>query len=154
MSKYLTKEGFQRLSQQLKEYLKKRQEIAQRIEEAKALGDLSENADYFKAKEEQAFNEGKIRKIQSLLNNAEIVEETAGQGNNDVRINSSFTVEDLQSKTKCQYKIVGPGEANPAQGKISYESPLGQQFLGKHSNDIVEIKLPSGTRKYKIISIE
>jgi len=151
MAKYLTQEGFDKLNIELKQYLKRRAEIAKKIEDAKALGDLSENADYVKAKEEQSFNEGRIKEIESLLYNAEVVTEKNHKG--EVEMNSLLTVREKNGKN-YQYKIVGSGEADPLVGKISYESPLGKQFLGKRVNDVLEIETPSGKKVYKIIEIK
>jgi len=148
--KYITKEGFEKLSNELKGYLKKRAFIAKRIEEAKALGDLSENADYIKAKEEQSFNEGKIKEIENLLSNAEII--VKKNGNGVIGMNSEILVED-DKKNNYKYQIVGTGESDPLSGKISYESPMGRQFIGKRVGEIVEIETPASKKKYKIIKI-
>ena len=149
--KYLTKEGFQKLTKELKKFLKKRAKIAQKIEEAKALGDLSENADYIKAKEEQSFNEGKIRALEQLLSSAEVVSSNI-RPDGKAGVNSFIKVQD-ETRKIYEYKIVGSGETNPLEGKISYESPLGRRFLGKRKGEIVEIQTPGGKRKYKIIDI-
>lgn len=149
--KYLTKEGFQKLNRELEKFLRQRAKIAQRIEDAKALGDLSENADYIKAKEEQSFNEGKIRKIEQILSSAEVITQKK-HNNHKIEINSLVKVE--EGGNFYEYKIVGPGETDPLKGKISYESPLGQRFLGRRKNDVVEIETPGGKRKYKIIDIK
>ncbi len=150
MSKILTKEGFNKLNKKLQEYLKKRAVIAKKIEEAKALGDLSENADYVKSKEEQAFNEGRIREAENILSNAEIVKTTNNNG--VIGMNSMIRIKDEKAE-EYKYRIVGSGEADPLAGKISYESPLGRRFLGKKINEIVEIQTPGGKRTYKIIKI-
>ena len=121
-----------------------------KIEEAKALGDLSENADYVKSKEEQAFNEGRIREAENILSNAEIVKTTNNNGG--VGMNSIIRIKD-ESAEEHEYCIVGSGEADPLSGKISYESPLGRRFLGKKINEIVEIETPGGKKTYEIIKI-
>lgn len=150
-SKFLTKEGFDKLNAELRRYFSKRAEIAKRIEEAKGLGDVSENADYLKVKEEQAFNEGRIREIERILLAAEVIE--TKKNNHQVEMNSLVTVKDKKGRS-YQYKIVGSGESDSMKGKISYESPLGQQFLGKKVNDILEIETPAGKKVYKIIAID
>ncbi len=148
---YLTKEGLEKLKAELT-LLKneKRKEIVQKIKEAKEQGDLSENAEYSDAKDEQAFVEGRILELDSLVKNALII----GKGmakSDEVTIGASFVVE--HEGKKSQFTLVGPTEANPAQGRISYESPLGKGFLGKKTGDIVEIKVPRGTMNYKIKEI-
>jgi transcription elongation factor GreA len=150
MSKILTKEGFDKLNSKLQKYLKKRAIIAKKIEEAKALGDLSENADYAKSKEEQAFNEGRIREAENILSNAEIIK--TANNNGAVGMNSIVRIKDERAK-EYEYRIVGSGEADPLLGKISYESPLGHRFLGKKINEIVEIETPGGKKTYKIVKI-
>jgi transcription elongation factor GreA len=150
MIKYFTQEGHSKLKEELKTYLERRSQIARRIEEAKALGDLSENADYIKSKEEQAFNEGKIREIENMLTSAELIKEN---GNNCVvGMNSSVKFKDREGKTH-EYKIVGSGESDPLSGRISYETPLGKQFLGKKVGEAIEVNTPSGKKIYKIIEI-
>jgi transcription elongation factor GreA len=149
MTKYLTPEGFVKLKKELKEHLDLRSVIAKRIEEAKALGDLSENADYSKAKEEQAFNEGKVREIEGLLSSAELIKEKNGDS---IGINSTIKVRETSGKDHT-YQIVGAGESDPLAGKISYEAPLGEQFFGKKAGEVVEITTPAGKKVFKIVSI-
>jgi len=150
MSKILTKEGFDKLNNKLQKYLKKRAIIAKKIEEAKALGDLSENADYTKSKEEQAFNEGRIREAENILSNAEVVRRA--NNNKIIGMNSIIHIKDKQGK-EYKYHIVGSGESDPRMGKISYESPLGRCFLGKKANETVETETPGGKKIYKITKI-
>jgi len=149
MVKYLTQEGLDNLKKDLEKYLGKRSIIAKKIEEAKALGDLSENADYSKAKEEQSFNEGKIRGIEKTLFSAELIKEKNGSS---IGINSTIKVKDSSNEEHI-YQIVGAGESDPSKGKISYETPLGEQFFGKKAGDIVRINTPSGEKVFKIMSI-
>ena len=149
MIKYLTQEGLDKFKKDLKERLDQRPVIAKKIEEAKALGDLSENADYSKAKEEQSFNEGKINEIQRTLFSAELIKDKNGS---TIGINSTVKVKE-NGNEEHNYQIVGAGESNPLEGKISYETPLGEQFLGKKAGDTVEITTPSGKKIYKIVSI-
>ncbi|MFA6437450.1 MAG: transcription elongation factor GreA [Candidatus Paceibacterota bacterium] len=150
MIKYFTQEGHHKLKEELKIYLERRSQIARRIEEAKALGDLSENADYIKSKEEQAFNEGKIREIENMLTSAELIKENGD--NCVIGMNSSVKFKDKEGKI-YEYKIVGSGESDPLSGRISYETPLGKQFLGKKVGDAIEVNIPSGKKVYKIMEI-
>ena len=149
MNNYLTKEGLEKLKNELDELKTvRRKEVATRIEIAKDMGDLSENAEYNEAKEEQGFIEGRIAELEALLPNAIIIER-AGTGT--VGIGSTVRVE-ANGKEK-EYTIVGASEADPVKGKIYNESPLGVQFLGKSAGDSVEVKVPSGKTVYHIISV-
>lgn len=152
---YITKEGFEKLKKELDELKNtKRKEIADRIQDAKELGDLSENAEYAEAKNEQAFVEGRIAQIDNLLKNVTIIDSTViGQGGGTiVRVGSRV---ELSCDNKVlTYTIVGSNEAEPDNGFISNESPLGQAFLGHRVNEEIEIAVPAGTVKYKILSIK
>ncbi len=151
MSKtYLTEEGFKKLKEEL-EYLKtaKRQEVARRIQEAKELGDLSENAEYSAAKDAKAETEVRVSEIEQLLKDAMIIEEPKKIG--VVQVGSTIVVDNGAGSRK--YMIVGRNEANPAEGRISNESPLGMAFLGKKTNDKVSVATPKGNIVYKIKSI-
>lgn len=148
---YVTKEGLEKLKLELKELkTSKRKEIASRIQEAKELGDLSENAEYAEAKTEQAFIEGRIIEIENLLKNATVIGGETGKG--VVQVGSAVTFNGPDGERK--YTIVGSNEANPAQGLISNESPLGQAFLGSKVGDKVEVRLPKGAVHYVVKSIE
>lgn len=133
----------------------KRREIADRIEKAKELGDLSENAEYHEAKDAQAFNDGRIIELSTLLKNLTVVE-SDGHGNGDGKaaMGSKITVKNLKNGEEKQYSIVSFNEADPGQGKISNESPLGLAFLGHRKGDEVEVTTPRGELKYKILRIE
>ncbi|OGZ34374.1 MAG: transcription elongation factor GreA [Candidatus Portnoybacteria bacterium RBG_19FT_COMBO_36_7] len=148
--KYLSKEGLEQLKKELEVLKLKRQEIAQRLEEAKALGDLSENTEYLQAKEAQGFNEGKILELEEVLKNAVVISKNGG--NSVVQIGG--TVEVLCQGEKQTFTIVGSEEANPAQGKISNESPLGKEFLGHKAGEVVDVETPRGKANYKIISVK
>jgi len=147
----ITKEGYGKLEKELK-YLRdvKRVEIAERIERAKDMGDLSENAEYSEAKDAQAFNDGRIIEINRLLKTLTIVKN--GDSADKVGMGSKITVES-NGKTR-EFTIVSFYEADPIEGKISNESPLGQAFIGKNRNDIVTAQTPRGEVKYKILKIE
>jgi len=133
--KYLSKEGLEQIKKEVDELKLKRQEIAQRLEESKALGDLSENMEYLQAKEAQAFNEGKILELEEVLKNAVVINKNGG--NSIVQIGG--TVEINCQGEKQTFTIVGSEEANPAEGKISNESPLGKAFLGHKAGEKVKV---------------
>lgn len=148
---YLSPEGMESIKKELSELKnKKRQEIAKRLQEAKDLGDLSENAEYFEAKEAQSFNESRIAELEELLKNAIVIKTPSTE--NIINIGSKIEVK-TNSDTEI-FNIVGSTEAKPQEGKISNESPLGRAFLGRKIGDDVEIKTPGGIIKYKVIKIE
>ena len=149
---FISKQGLDKLKKEL-DGLKtvKRKDIAWRIQEAKELGDLSENAEYAEAKNEQAFIEGRIIEIENIIKNAVIIDDNK-RISDIVRIGSTVKAKE-QDKIKI-FNIVGSNEADPDTGKISNESPLGKAFLGKKAGDIVEINVPKGADRYEIISIK
>ena len=146
---YVTKEGYDKLKKELDELKNvRRKEIASRIEIAKDMGDLSENAEYHEAKDEQGFIEGRIAELEATLPNAVIIEPGSTgcvSVGNTVRVSA-------KGKEK-EYTIVGANEADPVAGKISNESPLGLAFIGKCAGDSVEVQVPSGKMVYHIISV-
>jgi len=150
---YITPEAYKKLKEELNIFKTvKRGEIALKIQEAKELGDLSENAAYQEAKDSQAALETRILEIEVLLRNASIIRPTKSIG--FVEIGSSITVQSLSlPRTKRQFTIIGVQEANPAEGKISNESPLGKSFLGHKKGDLIIAKTPKGDVKYKIVEI-
>lgn len=150
MPQYLSEEGLQQHKRELEELKLKRQEIAKRLEEAKALGDLSENQEYSSAREAQAFNEGKILELEQLLREATLIDKN--HRSSAVRIGS--TIEARANGKTQNFTIVGSEEANPAAGKISNESPLGKAFLGKKAGDKVEVETPGGKAVYTIATIK
>jgi len=138
----------------LKQELKELKEIkiiaiAKRIDEAKQMGDLSENAEYHAARDEMSWTKSRVLELDNLINNAEIISEEKG---NKVQIGSTVKVK-VNGKEK-EYTIVGAQEADPLSGKISNESPLGSAFLGRNKNDEVQATLPAGIQIYKIIDIK
>jgi transcription elongation factor GreA len=152
---YLTESGLSELQQEL-DHLRavKRPEVAARIGQAKEYGDISENGEYEDAKNEQAFVEGRIRTIESLLNRARLIkEDTNGGGRGVVRLGSSVTTVD-DDDLRETWKLVSSAEANAAQGKISDESLVGRALLGKRIGDQVSVQAPAGVMKFKIVSIE
>lgn len=147
---YLTSDGLDKLKVELKQLKTvKRKEIALRIQEAKELGDLSENAEYAEAKSEQGFIEGRIIELENILKNAVVISDD--KSGDEVKIGSTIVIK-IDGAEKS-LTIVGSNEANPANGLISNESPLGQALLGHKVGDLVEVKVPAGLVEYKIISI-
>ncbi|MEA3463636.1 MAG: transcription elongation factor GreA [Patescibacteria group bacterium] len=147
----ISQKGYDKLKKELEHLTKtRRREIARRIESAKELGDLSENAEYSEAKDAQAFNEGKIAEVTALLKNLTIVEN--GKNKSIISMGSKVTVS--VNGAEKQYTIVSFNEADPATGKISNESPLGMAFIDKKKNDIVKVETPNGEVEYKILEIE
>ncbi len=144
----ITKEGKQELTAELKALKNSRGEIAEKIASARDLGDLSENADYDAARDEQGHNETRIAEIEDILNSAEIIATPKSS-----RVTVGSKVELKTAGKTVNYQIVGPVEADPNEGRISNESPLGQALLGKKDGDSVEIKTAKGTTKYVIIKI-
>ena len=148
---YLTKEKLEELKAELDVLkTKKRKEVAEDLEYARALGDLSENAEYHAAREMQANVEDRISKIEEILKNAEIV---TYHHSEVVQIGSSVTVQKIGDKTEKNYTIVGSEEANTAQLKISNLSPLGKELMSKKQGDTFKLTTPVGVVDYKIISI-
>ncbi|MEK7617785.1 MAG: transcription elongation factor GreA [Patescibacteria group bacterium] len=147
----LTPEGLKKMNQELKDLVtKKRPEVIERIREAAAHGDLSENADYAQAREEQSFVEGRIAEIEDIIKNAEIIT-TNGHGNT-VTVGSTVIVK--AGGTEKKYTIVGSNEANPKEGRISNESTVGQALLGRKAGEKFKISAPAGEMEYEIVSIE
>ena len=147
----ISQEGYDKLKQELQFLTKtKRREIAERIQSAKDLGDLSENAEYSDAKDAQAFNEGRIAEIESLLKTVIVVENTGAT--KDVSMGSTVTVKS-DGKTKT-FTIVSFNEVDPLVGKISNESPLGKAFLHKKKGDTVKVTTPLKVIEYEIIDIK
>lgn len=152
MQHYITKQGIQKLQQEL-EVLKgpARKEVIARIAAAKELGDLKENAEYAEAKDDQAMLESKIADIETKLKDPVIIEDTLGDDSTFVRVGSSVVVE--CNGNRCTYTIVGSAESNPAEFRISNESPMGRAFLNRSRGERVNIKVPRGEFVYTIIDI-
>ena len=154
-TKFLTKEGFQKLQEEL-DHLKtvKRQEVADRLHEAMEGGELIENAEYEAAKNEQAFVEGRIQELEMLLATARVIEpETAAHTPGVVAVGSTVTIQE-QGFDAETYTIVGAAEANPREGKISNESPIGKAILNREVGNTVPVETPSGVYKVKIIKVK
>ena len=149
----LTYDGIRELEEELKVLkVSKRKEIAQKIKEARAQGDLSENAEYDAAKDEQARIEARIVSIEKMLRNAELIDEEEID-KETVALGSKVTLFDEEFEEEITYHIVGSAEANPEKNRISNESPLGMGLIGHKAGEAVEIDAPVGIIKYKILAI-
>ena len=149
----LTAEGLRKLEEEL-DHLKgvKRKEVAERIKQAKEFGDLTENSEYEDAKNEQAFVEGRILQLETMLRNAKVID------NNDVRrdrvtVGSTVVLQDMSNGEKLSYMIVGSAEADPDRDRISNESPVGKALLGRKKGETVEVRVPAGTIRYALLDI-
>ncbi len=150
---FLTQKGFEKLKEEL-DFLKrvKRREVAQQLERARLMGDLSENAEYDAAKETQAYLEKRILELEDKLARARIIEHENISADK-VYVGASVKLLDKDSGELMQYVMVSSAEADFAQDKISIESPIGKALLGHKKDDVVEIKVPAGLLKYQIIEI-
>jgi transcription elongation factor GreA len=147
---YISRDGLAKLREELEEMVTvKRVEVAQRIHDAKEHGDLSENAEYEDAKNEQAFVEGRIQMLEALIKNATLIDEN--HSTDFVQIGSTVKVKSDDGTDS--YMIVGSAEADPAQGRISNESPVGRALLGKKKGDKIVVQVPAGDDTYTIVSI-
>jgi transcription elongation factor GreA len=150
----LTREGYDKLKQEI-EYLstEKRREVAERIRVAREFGDIAENSEYDDAKNEQAMLEHRIATLEERLSAARVVE--AGEASSDaVSIGSRVKLQDVDAKETIEYHIVGSAEANPAEHRLSNESPVGKAIMGRKKGEIVEVAAPRGSLKFKILSIK
>lgn len=150
----MTPEGIAKLEDEL-EFLKtvKRREITEKIKVALSFGDLSENAEYDEAKNEQAFVEGRIAQLETMLRNAEVIDET-DMKENTVTLGCVVRVKDFEFDEEVDFKIVGSAEADPIENKISNESPVGNALMNKKVGDIVEVPIPDGVSKYEILEVK
>lgn len=147
----MTKDGVAELEAELKLLLTKRPIIADAIKTARELGDLAENAEYQSARQEQEKNDARIAEVENILQNVEVI--TAPKNDSKVRLGSTVELQAAAGKTK-EFQVVGTVEADPLNGKISDESPIGQALLGKKEGEEVEIKTPAETTVYKIVDIK
>lgn len=148
---YMTADGLEKLKNELNELLQvRRPAVAQRIKDAREMGDISENAEYDAARQEQAFVEGRISELEEVIKNAQVISDEKDNG--VVRIGSKVTVR-VDSGEETFY-IVGAQEANPLENKISHESPIGASLVGKKVGESLEVEAPLGKVTYKIIKIE
>lgn len=148
---YLTAEGKRKLEEEL-DYLRtvRRPEVAKQIHDAKEGGDITENAGYDEAKNEQAFIEGRIMTLEAMLRKVEIIEETTRA--DAVGIGTRVTVREDGGPPE-EFYIVGPAESDPVAGRISHESPLGRALMGHRPGDVVAVKTPDGISKFKILEL-
>jgi transcription elongation factor GreA len=146
----LTKEGKVELETELQTLKNHRTQLAEDIAVARSQGDLAENAEYHAAKDEQGRQEARIEEIENILQNSEVI--VMPKGDSKVQLGSTVKLKSEAGKTK-EFQVVGTVEADPLNGKISDESPIGQALLGKKENDAVEIKTPAETITYKVVDI-
>lgn len=149
----LTREGFKKLEARL-DHLKthQRREVADRIRQAKEFGEIGENSEYEDAKSEQAFVEGEILNLENMLRHAKIIDESDIH-TDVISVGSVVQLRDLDSSEDIEFQIVGTNEADPAIGRISDESPLGAALQGQKKSSVVEVKVPDGLFKYKVMKI-
>ncbi len=149
---YLTQEGLEKLEAEL-HYLKttRRAEVAQRLHDAMAEGEVEENPEYDDAKNEQAFVEGRVMAIEQLLASAILIENKGPA--NEVRLGSKVTITEVGTRSAEHYVLVGSAEADPLNGKISNESPLGKALIGKKINEQFQINAPDGPIRFKVTNI-
>jgi transcription elongation factor GreA len=148
----MTYEGLKKLEDELQDLkVNRRKEVAQKIKEAREQGDLSENAEYDAAKDEQRDIEARIEEIEKILKNAEVADDEFGAG--VINLGSTVTVYDCEFDEEIVFKLVGSTEAKSLENKISNEAPLGKALIGKAAGDEVEVETPSGIMKYKVINV-
>ena len=152
---FLTRDGLKKLEEELN-FLRtvRRAQVAERLHNAQEDGELIENAEYEDAKNEQAFLEGKILSLESLLSSAIIINESEGGPKGVVTIGSRITIKEAGDGQPEAYQLVGAAEANPKDGRISNESPLGRALLGRKVGDDVKVNAPSGTISFRVVSID
>ena len=149
----VSSEGLERMKRELEELKTvKRQEIAEKIETARAFGDLSENSEYDEAKNEQAVVESRIAELEEQLKHVRVLDE-AELSVETVHVGSRVQIQLTGSKATVEYKIVGPTESDPANGFISDDCPVGKALLGHRVGDTVEVVIPTGTVEYKVVKI-
>ncbi|MDO9555359.1 MAG: transcription elongation factor GreA [Atribacterota bacterium] len=149
----LTEEGLKKVQEEL-HYLKrvKRKEIAEKIRNAVTFGEIAENAEYNSVKNEQSFIEGRILALEKIIENYELIDK---EENPDcVLLGSEVLIKDMKSKKECKYIILDYVESEPDCGKISISSPIGKALLGKKKGDLVEVRVPAGHIKYKVLDIK
>ena len=149
----LTYEGLTKYEEELQDLkVRRRKEVAQKIKEARELGDLSENAEYDAAKDEQRDIEARIEELEKILKNAEVVVEDEVDSSK-INVGCKVKILDIEFNEEVEYKIVGSSEANSLKGSISNESPMGKALLGSKKGDVVEVEAPAGLLKFKVLDI-
>jgi transcription elongation factor GreA len=150
----MTLRGAERLRQELKQLKSEaRPSVIKAIAEARSHGDLSENAEYHAAREQQSFIEGRINDIENRLSNAEVIDVTKLNANGRVVFGSTVQVEDQDGGVKLTYQLVGDDEADIKNGLLSVLSPIARALIGKSEGDVVDVTAPGGTRSYEIVSV-
>ncbi|MBP1157030.1 MULTISPECIES: transcription elongation factor GreA [unclassified Paenibacillus] len=150
----MTQEGLEKVEEELRELKTvKRKELAERLKVAISYGDLKENSEYHSAKDDQAFMETRILTLERMLKNARVVD-VDSMSLNEVSVGSVVILNDIEFAEKIEYRIVGPAEANVAENKISYESPLGKELLGKKAGDKINVNAPIGILQYELLEIK
>ena len=149
----LTEDGLKQLEEEL-EYLKtkKRKEVSEKIKVALGFGDLSENSEYDEAKNEQAQVEARIVSVENMLKNARVIDESE-RDTSKVELGATVTIHDIEFDEDITYKIVGSTEADPDEGRLSDESPLGKSLMGKAEGEMIDVDAPAGVIQYKILKI-
>lgn len=151
---FLTKEGLAKLEDELRDLKTvKRKELSERLKLAISYGDLKENSEYHSAKEDQSFMETRIMILEKMLTKARIVDEKA-MDLSKVSVGCIVTLNDIEFNEKIEYRVVGPAEADVMDNKISYESPLGKELIGKKVGDIISVDAPMGIIKYELLDIK
>jgi transcription elongation factor GreA len=153
-SEYISQEKLNSLKTEL-EYLQttKRKELAENLQRARALGDLSENAEYHAAREEQGYTEDRIREIENIIKSAKIVDNKKTKNSGVVQVGSVVEIKKKGDKVSKKVEIVGGEESDMLSGKISYKSPLGEALLGQKEGESVTVKTPKGESVYKVITV-
>jgi len=149
---FITKKGLEKLKNEYEELVSKRPQVAERLKEAVSFGDLSENAEYIEAKDEQAFIEGRILEIESILRTVRLVQSSATRKSySEAQIGCAVHLASGGQRKK--FRLVGKGEGNPLNGQVSSDSPLGQAVLGKRIGDVITVSTPGGNKKYKVVKL-
>ncbi|MCK8816984.1 transcription elongation factor GreA [Natroniella sulfidigena] len=150
----VSEEGLNKLKEEL-EYLRgaKRREVAKRIKQALDFGDISENSEYDDAKNEQAFVEGRIKELEQMIKNAEVINKDEID-TTEVSVGTTVTIKDLEEDEEFEYEIVGSTESDPDEKRISNESPLGKALIGNSVGDIIGVEAPVGVIEYEILAIK
>jgi len=151
----ITVEGLKKLQEELKDLKdNKRPKVVAAIAEARAHGDLKENAEYHAAKEQQGHIEGRILEINDVIARANVIDVTKIENNGKIIFGSTVTVKDLENDKKKSFKIVGKDEANIEKGLIYFKSPMGKSLIGKTIKDLVTVKTPSGEKNFEILEVK
>ena len=151
----ITIEGLKKLQEELKDLKdNKRPRVVAAIAEARAHGDLKENAEYHAAKEQQGHIEGRILEINDVIARANVIDVTKMENNGKIIFGSTVTVKDIENEKKNSFKIVGKDEADVSKNLIYYKSPIGKSLIGKSSKDLVTVNTPSGEKNYEILEVK